>query len=108
MRVWGTLMSRKKLKSKTLLSRLTGVSLPFVRGGLSFKPVKSDRTIVRELLTFLEDRRAPFVGAIWEQPNHVVQSVLQMRIELTNTIKGLDENSPAEAACHLMRGNREL
>ena len=48
------------------------------------------------------------MGAIWEQPNHVVQSVLQMRTEQTNTIKRLDENWPAEAACRLMRGNREL
>lgn len=97
-------LKKAKLKSKTLLSRLTGFSLPVIGGGLSFKPVEADRTIVRELLTFLEDRRALYVGAIWEQPNHVVQSVLQMRAELTQSLKRLSEGSPAEAACRSMRG----
>jgi hypothetical protein len=96
-------LKKAKLKSKSLLSRLTGVSLPIVGGGLSFKPVEADRTIVRELLTFLEDRRALFVGAIWEQPNHVVQSVQHMRSELTNALKRLGEDSPAVAACRSMR-----
>jgi hypothetical protein len=96
-------LKKAKLKSKSLLSRITGVSLPVVGGGLSFKPVEADRTIVRELLTFLEDRRALYVGAIWEQPNHVVQSVLHMRTELTNALKRLGEGSPAEGACRVMR-----
>jgi len=96
-------LKKARLKSKSLLSRLTGVSLPVVGGGLSFKPVEADRTIVRELLTFLEDRRALFVAAIWEQPNHVVQSVQQMRTELTSALKRLGEESPAEAACRSMR-----
>lgn len=96
-------LKKTKLKSKALLSRLTGVSLPIVGGGLSFKPVESDRTIVRELLTFLEDKRALFVAAIWEQLNHVVQSVQQMRSELTNALKQLAEGSPAVGACRSMR-----
>lgn len=95
-------LKKAKLKSKSLLSRLGGVSA--FGFGVSFKPPEADRTIVRELLTFLEDRRALYVGAIWEQPNHVVQSVLQMRTELTNALKRLGEGSPAEAACRLMRG----
>jgi hypothetical protein len=95
-------LKKAKLKSKSLLSRLGGVSV--FGFGVSFKPSETDRTIVRELLTFLEDRRALYVGAIWEQPNHVVQSVLQMRTELTNTLTRLGEGSPAEAACRLMRG----
>ena len=97
-------LKKAKLKSKTLLSRLTGVSLPVIGGGLSFKPIEADRTIVRELLTFLEDRRALFVAAIWEQPEHVVQSVQHMRTELTNALKRLGEESPAAAACRSMRG----
>jgi hypothetical protein len=95
-------LKRAKLRSKTLLSRLGGVSA--FGFGVSFKPSEADRTIVHELLTFLEDRRALYVRAIWEQPNHVVQSVLQMRTELTNALKRLGEGTPAEAACRLMRG----
>lgn len=65
---------------------------------------EADRTIVREVLVFLEDGRALFVAAIWEQPQHVVQSVQHMRTELTNALKRLGEKSPAAAACRSMRG----
>ncbi|MDP1750850.1 MAG: hypothetical protein Q8L22_15455 [Reyranella sp.] len=95
------LLKKAKLKSKSLLSRLGGVSA--FGFGVSFKPPETDRTVVRELLTFLEDRRALFVAAIWEQPEHVVHSVQQMRTELTNALKRLGEGSPAAAACRLMR-----
>ena len=94
-------LKKVKLKSTSLLSRLGGVSA--FGFGLSFKPTETDRTIVRELLTFLEDRRALYVACIWEQPDHVVQSILQMRTELTNTLKRLGEKSPAVDACRLMR-----
>lgn len=95
------MLKRAKLKSKTLLSRLGGFSA--FGFGVSLKLPEADRTIVRELLTVLEDRRALFVQAIWEQPTHVVQSVMQMRTELTNALKRLGEGSPAEQACRLMR-----
>lgn len=95
------MLKKARLKSKTLLSRLGGFSA--FGFGVSFKPPEADRTIVRELLTFLEDRRALFVEAIWEQPTHVVQSVMKMRAELTNAIKRLGEGSPGERACRLMR-----
>jgi hypothetical protein len=95
-------LKKAKLKSKSLLSRLGGVSA--FGFGVSLKLPEADRTIVRELLTFLEDRRALYVAAIWEQPDHVVQSVQHMRAELTNALKRLGEKSPAAAACRSMRG----
>lgn len=95
-------MKKAKLTSKSLLARLGGMSA--FGFGISFKPQESDRTIVRELLTFLEDRRALYVGSVWEQPDHVVQSVQQMRAELTSALKRLGEKSPAADACRLMRG----
>jgi len=95
-------LKKTKLKSKTMLSRLGGVSA--FGFGVSLKLPEADRTIVRELLTFLEDRRALFVAAIWEQPNHVVQSVQQMRTELTKALQRLGEKSPAAEACRSMRG----
>jgi hypothetical protein len=96
-----TSLKKTTLKSKSLLSRLGGISA--FGFGLSFEPLEADRTIVRELLTFLEDKRALFVGEIWEQPDHVVQSVQQMRTELTSALKRLGEKSPAADACRLMR-----
>jgi hypothetical protein len=95
-------LKKAKLKSQTLFSRLGGVSA--FGFGVSFKPTEADRTIVRELLTGMEDRRALFVQAIWEQPQYVLQSVQQMRAELTSTLKRLGEDSPAAAACRSMRG----
>lgn len=96
-------LKKAKLKSKALLSRLGGVSA--FGFGVSLKLPEADRTVVRELLTFLEDRRALYVGAIWEQPEYVVESVQKMRTELTNTLKRLGEKSPAAAACRSMRGS---
>lgn len=49
-------LKKAKLKSKTLLRRLGGVSA--FGFGVSLKLPEADRTIVRELLVFLEDRRA--------------------------------------------------
>jgi len=95
-------LKKIKLKGRSLLSRLGGLSA--FGFGVSFKPQESDRAIVRELLTFLEDRRALYVFSIWERPDHVVMSVQQMRTELTNSLKRLGEGSPAAAACRLMRG----
>ncbi len=96
-------LKKAKLKGKTLLTRLGGVSA--FGFGVSLKLPEAERTVVRELLTFLEDRRALYVEAIWEQPGHVIASVQQMRMELTSTLRRLGEKSPATAACRLMRGS---
>ena len=55
--------------AQVALSRLGGVGVWL---GVSLKLPEADGTIVRELGTFLGDRRALFVGSIWEQPQHVV------------------------------------
>lgn len=96
-------MSLRKVKarSKSRLSRIGGVSA--FGFGVSLKLPEADRTIVRELLVFLEDRRALYVGAIWEQPQHVVASVLEMRKELTTALKRVSDKSPAQEGCRLMR-----
>lgn len=96
-------MSLRKMKarSKSLLSRIGGVSA--FGFGVSLTLPEADRTIVRELLVFLEDRRALYVGAIWEQPQHVVASVLEMRKELTAALKRVSDKSPAQEGCRLMR-----
>lgn len=96
-------LKKAKIKSKALFSRIGGVSA--FGFGVSLKLPEADRTVVRELLIFLEDRRALYVGSIWEQPEHVAASILQMRSELTNAIKRLSEKSLAQQCCRLMRAS---
>lgn len=95
------MLSRARVRSKSLLSRLGGFS--FFGVGISFKAPEPDRVIVRDVITALEDKRALYVGAIWEQPQHVVQSILQIRQELTNGLKRISDGSPAKASFRTMR-----
>lgn len=92
---------RAKIQSQSLLSRLGGFSA--FGFGVSFKAPEPERVVVRDVITALEDKRALYVGAIWEQPDHVVQSILQMRQELTNGLKRIGDNSPAKDAFRAMR-----
>jgi hypothetical protein len=59
---------------------------------------------VRDVITALEDRRALYSTAVYEEPGHVVQSVLQMRQELTGGLKRISDGSPAKEAFRIMRG----
>lgn len=92
-----------KVKAKSLLSRVGGVSAFGL--GLSWKAPELDRTVVRDLLTFLEDRRALYVGSVYEQPDHVVASVLKMREELTTALKRISDDAPAKSALRIMRAS---
>lgn len=95
------MFDRAKVQSKSLLARLGGFSI--LGFGVSFKAPEPDRVIVRDIITTLEDKRALYVGAISEQPEYVVQSVLQMRQELTGGLKRISDGSPAKAAFRTMR-----
>ena len=94
-------MKRAKVQSQSLLNRLGGFSA--FGFGVSFKAPEPERVVVRDVITALEDRRALYIGAICEQPDHVVQSVLQIRQELTNGLKRVGDNSPAKDAFRAMR-----
>ncbi|MEA2760221.1 MAG: hypothetical protein QOH65_2834 [Methylobacteriaceae bacterium] len=92
---------RAKVQAKSLLNRLGGFSA--FGFGISFKASEPERVVVRDVITALEDKRALYVGAISEQPEHVVQSILQIRQELTNGLKRVSDNSPAKDAFRAMR-----
>jgi hypothetical protein len=92
---------RVRVQWQSLLSRLGGFSV--FGFGLSFKARESERVVVRDVITALEDRRALYVGSIWEQPDHVVQSILHIRQELTAGLKRVGDNSPAKEAFRAMR-----
>lgn len=92
---------RVKVQSQSLLSRLGGFSA--FGFGVSFKAPEPERVVVRDVITALEDKRALYVDAVLEQPDHVVQSILQIRQELTNSLKRVGDNSPAKDAFRAMR-----
>jgi hypothetical protein len=92
---------RARVQSQSLLSRLGGFSA--FGFGISFKGPESERTVVRDIITALEDRRALYVSAVSEQPDHVVQSIIQIRQELTAGLKRVGDKSPAKDAFRAMR-----
>lgn len=92
---------RAKVRSQSLASRIAGVSaLGF---GISWKAPEPERVVVRDVITTLEDKRALYSQAVWEEPSHVVQSLLKIRDELTNGLKRVGDNSPAKDAFRIMR-----
>ncbi len=102
---WGdvrmSIVKRAKVRSQSLLSRLGGFS--FFGVGMSWKAPEPERVVVRDVITILEDKRALYSSAVMEEPDHVVQSVLKIRDELTNGLKRIGDNSPARNAFRTMR-----
>ncbi|MBN1460263.1 MAG: hypothetical protein JXA57_12065 [Armatimonadetes bacterium] len=83
-------MSKKRMKAKEIASRITGLSCPIF--GVSWNPPESQRKIVRDLVTFLEDRRALYQPYFMEHGPWVEQSVLEIRGALTEAL----QRSPEE------------
>ncbi len=92
---------RARVKSQSLLSRLGGFST--FGFGNSYKASEPERAAVRDVITALEDRRALYIEAVCEQPDHVVRSILQIRQELTAGLKRVGDKSPARDALRAMR-----
>ena len=90
-----------KLKFKELASRLTGVSIPVF--GVSWNPPEPERKIIRDVLVFLEDRRALYNPFAHELEHEVADSVLEIRKELTSAIQRLAEDSNAVPLLRAMR-----
>lgn len=89
------------IRFKDLASRITGVSIPIF--GVSWNPPESEREVVRETFIYLEDRRALFNDYAWEIPDHVAQSILEIRSELTSALKRLPAKSEAVTSLRAMR-----
>lgn len=61
----GVELIKLSIRFKDIASRLSGIAIPVF--GVSWTPPESERKIIRDLLVFLEDRRAlynPFVHEI--------------------------------------------
>ena len=103
-------MGKKVVRFKTIVSRLTGLSIPIF--GVSWEPPKSEIRIAQEILNFLEDRRVLYNPYELELPDQCVRSVLQIREFLVRTIgdlprrEGLPEHVRAMlAACRRFLDN---
>ena len=90
-----------KISFRKIAKSLTGFSTPFF--GVSWTPPESDREIVRKLITFFEDRRALYNPFNVETPMFVVQSVLEIRKELTATLQKLGDNRDISPHLRAMR-----
>lgn len=78
-------MKKKKLLFKDLARSLTGFSTPVF--GISWNPTEDRRKIVHGLITFLEDRRALFQDYFMEYGPWIVDSILEIRKQITDTLK---------------------
>jgi len=82
---------------KEILNRLTGFSIPIF--GVSWNPPEADITVARRVLTFLEDRRVFYNPYHMEMEYQCIESILETREFLTETIGNLGDKS--ELAPHL-------
>lgn len=90
-----------RYKFSELASRLTGISIPVF--GVSWQPPAPERKTVRNLLIFLEDRRALYTPFAFEMEHQVTASVLEIRTMLTAAIQSLPETSEAIPRIRAMR-----
>lgn len=94
---------RAKLKGKQLAQRLTGISTPI--GGLSWTPPVDERDIAKQLLVFLEDRRALFMPYNMEVDSYVVDSILEIRQRLTEDLEKISRSSFLGESISAMRAS---
>jgi hypothetical protein len=94
-------VKQARILSKTLASRLSGVSaLGF---GASWNAPEPERDVVRSILNELEDRRVLYVDFEHEIQDHVTQSLVEIRKVLTDGINRVSDSSPAAQAFRIMR-----
>lgn len=91
----------RRLPFREIAQRITGVSTPVF--GISWNPPEEKREIVRRLVAFLEDRRALYADFHMEYGPWVEQSVLEMRAEITSTLKACPEDDNLTGPLRAMR-----
>ena len=72
------------MKLAEIVARLDGISTPI--GGVSWTPPQSDVEVARAVLLYLEDRRVLYMHDALEEPEHCVESVLEIRRFLTDRL----------------------
>lgn len=90
-----------KIPFREVSQHITGISTPVF--GISWNPPEDRRNVVRRLVAFLEDRRALYADLHNEYGPWVEQSVLEMRTELTNTLKSCPDDEQLTGPIRAMR-----
>jgi len=90
-----------KITFKKIAKRITGVSIPIF--GISWTPPEFDKDIAGKLISYLEDRRALFYPYDMEIPYHVKESIMQIRIYITDLLQQIDSDSALVPNLKLMR-----
>jgi hypothetical protein len=75
-------IKRARIESKTLGSRLSGLSI--LGFGASWKAPEPERDVVRSVINILEDKRALYVDYEFEIEDQVNQSLIEIRRILTD------------------------
>ncbi len=89
------------MKFRDIAARITGVSTPVF--GVSWEAPPNERTIVRGVLVFIEDRRAFYDNHCVEADHEVFDSVQLVRTEVTRALQQLPEDSKAVPHLQSMR-----
>jgi hypothetical protein len=72
------------MRFSEIANRMTGFSTPIF--GVSWTPAQLDQDVASGVILFLEDRRVLYSPYEVEMPEHCVESVLQIRAFLTETL----------------------
>src|SRR5690348_9418586 len=82
--------------------RITSFSLPVVGGGIGWQTEAGDRDALRELFIFLEDRNILTIRpSTRANPDHVVESVAEVRRELVKTAQCLESRTARESVLRM-------
>jgi len=92
-----------KLKGKQLAKRLTGISTPI--GGISWTPPVDERDVAKQLLVYLEDRRALYMPYDMEVGPYVMDSILEIRQRLTKDLEKVSRSSVLGQSLSAMRAS---
>ncbi len=92
-----------KLKGKQLAKRLTGISTPI--GGISWTPPVDERDVAKQLLVFLEDRRALYMPYDMEVGSYVMDSIIEIRQRLTKDLEQISRSSVLGESISAMRAS---
>jgi len=92
-----------KLKGKQLAKRLTGISTPI--GGISWTPPVDERDVAKQLLVYLEDRRALYMPYDMEVGPYVMGSIIEIRQRLTKDLEQVSRSSVLGESLSAMRAS---
>ena len=98
----------KKTTWKQIAKQLRGAGfeLPVIGGGLSaeWEPLPDEKKIAQRVITFLEDRRVLYTPYPFEDGNHCVQSVIEIRQFLTSVLEDLPNEMGLPQHLRVIRG----